>query len=69
MYSLIFLVEGFINNEIIHESSITIQSTNWTTFSVTKKKIQELADRTNTIINQIKKISKDNKKGFISKKK
>nr|UVW82995.1 Ycf1 [Ficus pumila]UZS91858.1 hypothetical protein RF1 [Ficus pumila] len=55
-----------IDNEIIHEPSINIQSTNWTTFSLTKKKIQDLTDRTNTIINQIQKISKDNKKGFIS---
>uniref|UniRef100_UPI0030DFA659 hypothetical protein RF1 n=1 Tax=Streblus asper TaxID=648879 RepID=UPI0030DFA659 len=55
-----------IDNEIIHEPSINIKSTNWTTFSLTKKKIQDLTDRTNTIINQIQKISKDNKKGFIN---
>nr|YP_010035740.1 hypothetical protein RF1 [Pseudostreblus indicus]QQQ88334.1 hypothetical protein RF1 [Pseudostreblus indicus] len=55
-----------IDNEIIHELSINIQSTNWTTFSLTKKKIQDLTDRTNTIINKIQKISKDNKKGFIN---
>nr|YP_009532662.1 hypothetical chloroplast RF19 [Cecropia pachystachya]AYA73058.1 hypothetical chloroplast RF19 [Cecropia pachystachya] len=54
------------NNEIIHESSINIQSTNCTPFSLTKKKIQDLTARTNTIINQIQKISKDNKKEFIS---
>nr|QNS26055.1 hypothetical chloroplast RF19 [Broussonetia kaempferi] len=54
-----------IDNEIINEPSINIQSTNWTTFSVTKKKIQDLTDRTNTILNQIQKISKDNKKEFI----
>ena len=52
-----------IENEIINEPSINIQSTNWTTFSLTKKKIQDLTDRTNTIINQIQKISKDKKKG------
>nr|YP_009659213.1 hypothetical chloroplast RF1 [Antiaris toxicaria]QCQ82431.1 hypothetical chloroplast RF1 [Antiaris toxicaria] len=55
-----------IDNEIIHEPSINIQSTNWTTFSLTKKKIQDLTDRTNKIINQIQKIAKDNKKGFIN---
>nr|QKY64320.1 hypothetical chloroplast RF19 [Broussonetia kazinoki] len=54
-----------IDNEIINEPSINIQSTNWITFSVTKKKIQDLTDRTNTILNQIQKISKDNKKEFI----
>nr|YP_010419852.1 hypothetical protein RF1 [Leucosyke puya]USG53553.1 hypothetical protein RF1 [Leucosyke puya] len=53
------------NNEIIHESSINIQSTNCTPFSLTKKKIQDLTDKTNTIINQIQKISKDNKTEFI----
>ena len=55
-----------INNEIMDESSINIQSTNRTTFSLTKKKIQDLTDKTNTIINKIQKIPKDNKKGFIS---
>nr|YP_009530091.1 hypothetical protein RF1 [Pteroceltis tatarinowii]AXX77370.1 hypothetical protein RF1 [Pteroceltis tatarinowii]QWK48096.1 hypothetical protein RF1 [Pteroceltis tatarinowii] len=55
-----------INNEIMDESSINIQSTNKTTFSLTKKKIQDLTDRTNTIINKIQKIPKDNKKGFRS---
>nr|YP_010159668.1 hypothetical protein RF1 [Artocarpus hypargyreus]QRG32685.1 hypothetical protein RF1 [Artocarpus hypargyreus] len=55
-----------IENELIHKPSINIQSTNWTTFSLTKKKIQDLTNRTNTTINQIQKISKDNKKGFIS---
>nr|QNS23255.1 hypothetical chloroplast RF19 [Broussonetia papyrifera] len=54
-----------IDNEIINEPSINIQSTNWTTFSVTKKKIQDLTDRTNTILNKIQKISKNNKKKFI----
>nr|QWK47145.1 hypothetical protein RF1 [Aphananthe aspera] len=55
-----------INNKIINESSINIQSMNWTTFSLTKKKIQNLTDRTNTTIHQIQKISKEKKKGFIS---
>nr|QRE83941.1 hypothetical chloroplast RF1 [Humulus lupulus] len=58
-----------INNEIMDESSINIESTNWTTFSLKKKKIQDLTNKTNTIINQIQKIPKDNKKGFISPQK
>ena len=55
-----------INNDIMEESSINIQSTNCTTLSLTKKKIQDLTDKTNTIIKKIQKIPKDNKKGFIS---
>nr|WPX85504.1 Ycf1 protein [Artocarpus elasticus] len=55
-----------IENELIHKPSINIQSTNWTTFSLTKKKIQDLTNRTSITINQIQKISKDNKKGVIS---
>nr|UNY36128.1 hypothetical protein RF1 [Oreocnide rubescens] len=54
------------NNEIIHESSINIESTNCTTLSLTKKKIQDLTDRRKTIINQLQTISKDKKKKFIS---
>nr|YP_010330734.1 hypothetical protein RF1 [Pilea dolichocarpa]UNY33873.1 hypothetical protein RF1 [Pilea dolichocarpa] len=54
------------NKNKIHESSINIQSTNGTTFSLTKKKIQRLTARTNTIINEIQKISNDNKKEFIN---
>nr|QWK46971.1 hypothetical protein RF1 [Ampelocera longissima] len=54
-----------ISNEIIHESTIQIQSTNWINSSLTKKKIQDLTDRTNTILNQIAKITKYNKKRFI----
>ena len=53
-------------NEIIHESSINIESTNFTTFSLKKKKIQDLTDRRQTTINQIQTISKDNKKKIIS---
>nr|QXM16013.1 hypothetical chloroplast RF19 [Celtis koraiensis]QXM16099.1 hypothetical chloroplast RF19 [Celtis sinensis] len=55
-----------INNEIMEESSINIQSTNCTTLSLTKKRIQDLTDKTNTIIKKIQKIPKDNKKGFLS---
>nr|USG96500.1 Ycf1 protein [Girardinia diversifolia] len=54
------------NNEIIHESSINIQSTNCTSCALTKQKIQGLAARTSTMVNEIQKISKDNKKEFRS---
>nr|YP_010195185.1 hypothetical chloroplast RF19 [Arcangelisia gusanlung]QZZ82051.1 hypothetical chloroplast RF19 [Arcangelisia gusanlung] len=51
-----------ISNQIIHESSIRIRSMNWKNYSLTEKKITDLADRTNTIRNQIEKITKDRKK-------
>uniref|UniRef100_A0AAU6N1C5 Protein TIC 214 n=1 Tax=Argentina polyphylla TaxID=3121460 RepID=A0AAU6N1C5_9ROSA len=60
-----------ISNLMIHESSIeTIPASietvprNWTNFSLTEKKIQDLTDRTNTIINQIEKITNEKKGGF-----
>nr|QHN53071.1 hypothetical chloroplast RF19 [Droguetia iners] len=53
------------NNGIIHESLINIESTNCTTFSMKKKKIQDLTDRRKTIINKIQTISKDNNKKLI----
>nr|YP_010339575.1 hypothetical protein RF1 [Parietaria praetermissa]UNY33956.1 hypothetical protein RF1 [Parietaria praetermissa] len=54
------------NNEIIDESSINIDARNCTTFSLIKKKIQDLTDRRKTIINQTETISKNNKKKLIS---
>nr|YP_010421170.1 hypothetical protein RF1 [Urtica atrichocaulis]USG54973.1 hypothetical protein RF1 [Urtica atrichocaulis] len=57
--------QNFIqNNEIIEESGINIQSTNST--ALTKQKIQGLVPRTSTIINEIQKVSNDNKKEFRS---
>nr|YP_009771636.1 Ycf1 [Goniorrhachis marginata]QIT02421.1 Ycf1 [Goniorrhachis marginata] len=52
------------SNRISYESSIPIQSINWTNFSLTEKKIKDLNDRTKTIIKQIEKIRKNKKKGF-----
>nr|AZA05891.1 Ycf1 [Hemiptelea davidii] len=54
-----------ISNEIIHESPIQVESTNWINYSLTKKKIQDLTNRTNTILNKIEKITKEKKKRFI----
>uniref|UniRef100_A0AAU7B6Y8 Protein TIC 214 n=1 Tax=Argentina peduncularis TaxID=3121451 RepID=A0AAU7B6Y8_9ROSA len=53
-----------ISNLMIHESSIETIPRNWTNFSLTEKKIQDLTDRTNTILNQIEKITNEKKGGF-----
>nr|YP_010733630.1 hypothetical protein RF1 [Rhodotypos scandens]WEG92899.1 hypothetical protein RF1 [Rhodotypos scandens] len=58
--------DSIISNRTIHESSIQIRSQDWANYSLTEKKMQDLTDRTNTIINQIEKITKDKKKGFIT---
>nr|WHN57452.1 hypothetical chloroplast RF19 [Actaea purpurea] len=55
-----------ISNQMIHESSIRIRSMDWTNYSLTEKKMKDLADRTSTIRNQIEKITKDKKNVFIS---
>nr|YP_010423447.1 hypothetical protein RF1 [Urera cameroonensis]USG96921.1 hypothetical protein RF1 [Urera cameroonensis] len=54
------------NNEIIHESSINIQSIKCITCALRKQKIQGLTTLTKTIVNEIPKMSKDNKKEFRS---
>nr|YP_009715767.1 hypothetical chloroplast RF1 [Zenia insignis]QGL08880.1 hypothetical chloroplast RF1 [Zenia insignis]QIT02172.1 Ycf1 [Zenia insignis] len=54
------------SNPMIYESSIPIQSINWTNYSLTEKKIKDLNDRTKTIIKEIEKITKDKKKEFIT---
>nr|YP_009767803.1 Ycf1 [Moldenhawera blanchetiana]QIS98421.1 Ycf1 [Moldenhawera blanchetiana] len=54
------------SNPMIYESTIPIQSINWTNCSLTEKKIKDLNDRTKTIIKQIEKFTKDKKKGFLS---
>nr|YP_009568218.1 hypothetical protein RF1 [Sesuvium portulacastrum]QBE85993.1 hypothetical protein RF1 [Sesuvium portulacastrum] len=54
------------NNQIIHESSIQAQLKNSTTYSVTEKKMKDLANRTRTIRNQIEKITKDKKKELLT---
>nr|YP_009771954.1 hypothetical chloroplast RF1 [Havardia acatlensis]YP_009771974.1 hypothetical chloroplast RF1 [Havardia acatlensis]QIT02739.1 hypothetical chloroplast RF1 [Havardia acatlensis]QIT02759.1 hypothetical chloroplast RF1 [Havardia acatlensis] len=51
------------SNPMIYESTIPIQSINWTDCSLTEKKIKDLNDRTKKIIKQIEEFKKDNKKG------
>uniref|UniRef100_A0AAT9ZTS4 Protein TIC 214 n=1 Tax=Phanera cardinalis TaxID=3078825 RepID=A0AAT9ZTS4_9FABA len=54
------------SNQMIYESSISIQSINWTNDSLTtEEKIKNLNDRINRIINEIDKSQNDKKKGFI----
>uniref|UniRef100_A0AAU7VDN3 Protein TIC 214 n=1 Tax=Ranunculus monophyllus TaxID=286940 RepID=A0AAU7VDN3_9MAGN len=54
-------------NQMIPELSIQIRSTDWTNYSLIEKKMKDMADRTNTIRNQIEKITKDKKNIFITK--
>nr|YP_010512033.1 hypothetical protein Ycf1 [Amburana cearensis]UXL83357.1 hypothetical protein Ycf1 [Amburana cearensis] len=54
------------NNPMIYESSIPIQSINWTNCSLREKKIKDLNVKTKTIIKQIEKMTKAKKKGFIT---
>nr|UTA97977.1 hypothetical chloroplast RF1 [Papaver radicatum subsp. laestadianum] len=49
-------------NKIVHESSSRI---NWTNYSLTEKKTEDLADRTSRIKNKIEKIITDKKKTFL----
>ena len=51
------------SNPMIYESTIPIQSINWTDCSLTEKKIKDLNDRTKKIIKQIENFQKDKKKG------
>nr|YP_010415400.1 hypothetical chloroplast RF19 [Elsholtzia byeonsanensis]URY63350.1 hypothetical chloroplast RF19 [Elsholtzia byeonsanensis] len=53
--------DSMINNQIIRESVSQIASPNCTNFPLTKK-TKDITDRTNTIRNQIEKISKEKKK-------
>nr|YP_010158823.1 putative chloroplast RF19 [Helicia nilagirica]QRG31090.1 putative chloroplast RF19 [Helicia nilagirica] len=57
---------SIIINQIIHESSIRVRSTDWTNYSLAEKKMKNLANRTKTIRNQIEKITKDKKKIFLT---
>nr|YP_010026707.1 Ycf1 [Foonchewia coriacea]QOQ85955.1 Ycf1 [Foonchewia coriacea] len=50
--------DSIISNEIIHESFSQIQSPHWTNSSLTEKKKKNMTDRTNTIRNQIERITK-----------
>nr|QBC72752.1 hypothetical protein RF1 [Talinum caffrum] len=58
--------DSLINNQTIHESSIEVQFMNLTNYSVTQKRMKDLANRTRTIRNQIDKISKDKKKESVT---
>nr|YP_010948739.1 Ycf1 protein [Cardiospermum halicacabum]WMV70311.1 Ycf1 protein [Cardiospermum halicacabum] len=51
-----------VGNEMIHKTSVQIQSMDCTNFSFPEKKIKDLTKRTSTIRNQIEKITKENKK-------
>nr|YP_010507694.1 hypothetical chloroplast RF1 [Talinum fruticosum]UXG55651.1 hypothetical chloroplast RF1 [Talinum fruticosum] len=53
--------DSLMNNQIIHESSIEAQFLNLTNYSVTQKRMKDVANRTRTIRNQIDKISQDKK--------
>nr|QBZ77952.1 hypothetical chloroplast RF1 [Ranzania japonica] len=53
-----------ISNQIIDESPI--KSKDWINYSLTVKRIKDLSDRTNTIRNQIEKITKDKETLFIT---
>nr|YP_009704436.1 hypothetical chloroplast RF19 [Pontederia cordata]QEO33928.1 hypothetical chloroplast RF19 [Pontederia cordata] len=55
------------NNKIINESAVLIRSMNWTKYSLIEKKIKDLSDKTITIRNQIKKITKDKKKAILTR--
>nr|YP_010512364.1 hypothetical protein Ycf1 [Andira humilis]UXL83688.1 hypothetical protein Ycf1 [Andira humilis] len=52
------------NNPMIYESSIPIQSINWTNCSLTEKKRKDLNAKTKTIKKQIEKMTKEKKRGF-----
>nr|YP_010465538.1 Ycf1 protein [Phlomis fruticosa]UUL98758.1 Ycf1 protein [Phlomis fruticosa]UZC54152.1 hypothetical chloroplast RF1 [Phlomis fruticosa] len=56
--------DSIINNQMIHESfsQMQIASPTWTNSSLTEKKMEDLADRTSTIRNQIERITKEKKK-------
>nr|UTT72322.1 hypothetical chloroplast RF19 [Rubus niveus] len=57
--------DSIISNLMIHESSIQTIPRDWTNYSLTEKKMQDLTDRTNTIINQIEKIKNEKKGGVL----
>ena len=50
--------DSIINNQMIHESSIEAQFMNLTNYSLTQKRMKDLANRRSTIRNQMDKISK-----------
>nr|ARS44401.1 hypothetical chloroplast RF19 [Morella rubra] len=56
-----------IQNKKIPESSIPIRSMDWSSYLLIEIKMQNLTNRTNTIINEIEKMKKDKKKGFLTR--
>nr|YP_010927499.1 Ycf1 protein [Cuphea spruceana]WKK46378.1 Ycf1 protein [Cuphea spruceana] len=58
--------DSIMSNLIIHESSSQIRFMDLKDYSLTEKKMNDLADRTTTIGNQIDKITTEQKKGFLT---
>nr|YP_010927330.1 Ycf1 protein [Ammannia maritima]WKK46209.1 Ycf1 protein [Ammannia maritima] len=58
--------DSIMSNQMIHELSIPIRFMDLKDYSLTEKKMKDLVDRTTTIRNQIDKITKDKKKGFLT---
>nr|WKK46714.1 Ycf1 protein [Cuphea hyssopifolia] len=58
--------DSIMSNLIIHESSSQIRFMNLKDYSLTEKKMNDLAARTTTIGNQIDKITTEQKKGFFT---
>nr|QBC66508.1 hypothetical protein RF1 [Anredera cordifolia] len=58
--------DSIMKNQMIHESSIEAQFINFTNYSLTEKRMKDLANRTRTIRNQIDQISKDKKKESVT---
>nr|QGU84384.1 hypothetical chloroplast RF19 [Casearia velutina] len=54
--------DSLINNRTIHKLSTPIRSMDWINYSLTEKKMKDLNTRTNTIRNQIEKITKEKTK-------
>nr|QXU57493.1 hypothetical chloroplast RF1 [Geum rupestre var. rupestre]WEG90832.1 Ycf1 protein [[Taihangia] rupestris var. ciliata] len=59
--------DSIISNLMIHEVSSQTIPRNWTNYSLTEKKMQDLTDRKNGIIYQIEKITNEKKEGFLSR--
>nr|YP_009669208.1 Ycf1 protein [Heimia apetala]AZB52130.1 Ycf1 [Heimia myrtifolia]QCW94207.1 Ycf1 protein [Heimia apetala] len=55
-----------MSNQMIQESSIEIRLMDLKDYSLTEKKMKDLAGRTTTIRNQIDQITRDKKKGFFT---
>nr|YP_009264748.1 hypothetical chloroplast RF1 [Kostermanthus robustus]ANJ18978.1 hypothetical chloroplast RF1 [Kostermanthus robustus] len=58
--------ESIINNRTIQKSSPKIKFIDWTNYSLTEKKMKDMTARTNAILNQIDKITKEKTKKMIS---